>query len=167
MASIVNFFVSILGVLWGLVSLKKNFGTVGAIVSVVIGAISIYIMLNVSDILLTSIGGFKVPTSFAPSDYAFYSSGGYYSTQALSFLALGAVLLAVYYFLLKEVEHLGSGFMLGAGVLLISGSVDLILDTLIRNTNPVHRLAVSLFVLVVVLAVAYVYRGQIFKKQDA
>lgn len=159
MASLLIFPLAFFGLIIGFYVFYKRLGLAGSAISIVIGIVSLYIALNISDIIL-SVFGYSYSDPFPPG------GGGYYSSQALIFILLGGLMLSVYYFILREQKELSQGFLFSSVILLLTGAMDLVIDTLMRNNDPIARLFIALLVLGIILAIAYMKKGTLFRKES-
>jgi|GEM_PF-5518729 len=162
MASVSLIILGFLAVIAGVIylSYKQKMSLLGSVLVVVIGLVGLYIAVTFSDIVL-SYAGFD-ETGFP------YPDDGYYLYQAFIYIILGLLMLGSHKYLLKGMQskEISFGFWWASLVLLVTGGLDLLIDTFIRVPSAEVRFFIGLLVLVTLLFIGTKFRKQIFGRGE-
>ena len=160
MASISLLLIGFLAVLAGLYHFNNKLQKfTGSVVVIVIALVVLYISVTFADLILSRLGfstGFPSPEK------------GYYLYQAFIYILIGLVMLAVHYYLLKEIssKEVSYAFQWNGIVLLLSGGLDSLIETFIRIQLLEFRLFLAILLLIVLIFVATKYRDRFFGSKE-
>ncbi len=160
MASISLVLLGFLAVVAGLLFFyHKTKKGAGSVIILVIGLVGLYIGVMLSDVVLSRMG---LETGFPRPDT------GYYLYQSFLYVFIGLSMLGTHYYLLKEMQgkEISYAFWWTGLVLLISGGMDLLIETFVRIPMMEFRLFLAIIVLGVLVFIANRYRDKFFGKKE-
>lgn len=160
MASISLLLLGFLAVLIGLIYFYgKTKKITGSVVVIVISLVGLYIAVTFSDVVLSRFG---FVTGFPSAET------GYYLYQSFIYLFLGFAMLGTHYYLLKETQskEVSYAFWWDGVVLLITGALDLLIETFTRIPMMEFRLFLAMILLAILVVLATKYRERLFGKKE-
>ena len=129
----------------------------GSVIIVVTGLVGLYILVTIADLFL-SYAGFE--TGF-PS-----ANTGYYLFQSFIYIILGLIAIGIYYYILKDTDsrEISYAFWWMGLIILASGCLDLLIETVMRVPSTELKLFVALIIFAVMIGVSMKYKKKLFGK---